>query len=667
MGDRSLLTSTTPSRRHAEPASRRKLLTTIRARGPILFRWHPPRSYLCCFRLMEADLQSLVDAGKLNIKAAAALDQLKPQTYCLHKSWGFGQISLWNLLLNQIVVDFDSKKNHSMQLQYAAETLQPLPDTHIFVRKVKEPEVLRQFAENDVPRLVELVLESFGGKATQEQLQRALSPEVVPEGDFKRWWDAAKKSLRKDGNFSLPARKTEPITMRDGSVSFVDELINVFKNAHRLKDQLNYLDQILKNADAFAGKEQELQAVVTQSEEIATRNQRLNPSQAIELLISRDELCAKLLGLKKGAIALPDLLREHEHKLGEIVSGVPANKQRRVLVEFPQAFPNDWVSRLIAIFQSASFRLIGEIAKILVEQGQTEELHQTLNRAIKEHSISSDTLYWLCKERGAGSFADLLDSELMTSIFSALERDQFNENRRGSKLHDLLIDDRDLVSDLMVNAPLPQARDLMRRMMLTPAFEELNKRSLMARMIKTHPELQSMLTGDSEERQEALIVSWSSLQKRKDEYDELISKKIPDNTKEIGIARSYGDLRENFEFKAAKEMQTVLMRRKAELEQMLSRARGTNFENADLSQVSIGTKITLREIESGKTLEYTILGAWDSAPERHIVSYQTAIGQALLGKKPGQAVELPTETGTRQVEILDIEAYKVTEVATVQG
>ena len=247
-----------------------------------------------------------------------------------------------------------------------------------------------------------------------------------------------------------------------------------------------------------------------------------------------------------------------------------------------------------------------------MEQGQTEELHQTLNRAIKEHSISSDALYWLCKERGAGSFADLLDSELMTSIFSALERDQFNENRRGSRLHDLLIDDRDLVSDLIINAPLPQARDLMRRMMLTPAFEELNKRSLMARMIKTHPELQSMLTGDSEDREEALIVSWSSLQKRKDEYDDLISKKIPENTREIGIARSYGDLRENFEFKAAKEMQTVLMRRKAELEQMLARARGSNFENADLSQVSIGTKVTLRETGSGKTLEYTILGAWDS-------------------------------------------------------
>jgi transcription elongation factor GreA len=612
---------------------------------------------------MEPDLQSLVDAGKLNAKAAAALDQLKPQTFCLHKSWGFGQISSWNLLLNQIVVDFDTKKNHPMQLQYAAETLQALPDSHIFVRKVKEAGVLRGFAENDVPRLIELVLESFGGKATQEQLQRALSPEVVSEGDFKKWWDNAKKVLRKDGRFSLPARKAEPITMRDGSVSFLDELITSFQNAHRLKEQLNSLDQILKNPDAFVAKEKELQPLVSQIEENATRNQRLNPSQAIELLVSRDELCSKLPELNKGPIALPDLLREHEQKLSEIISRVPASKQRRVLVEFPQAFPGDWVARLIAILQVAGFRLIGEIAKILVEHGQTEELRGTLNRTIKEHSISSEALYWLCKERGAGAFADLIDYELMTSIFSALERDQFNENRRGSRLHDLLIDDRDLVSDLMINAPSAQARDLMRRLMLTPAIEELNKRSLMARMIKTHPELQSMLTGESEDKEAALIVSWASLQKRKDEYDDLITRKIPENTKEIGVARSYGDLRENFEFKAAKEMQTVLMRRKAELEHMLARARGSNFENADTSQVSIGTKVTLRENSSGEMLEYKILGAWDSAPEQHVVSYQTAIGQALLGKKPGQTVELPTETGSRHVEIIEIELYNVTEVA----
>jgi transcription elongation factor GreA len=607
---------------------------------------------------MEPDLQALVDAGKLNLKAAAALDLLKPQTFCLHKSWGFGQINNWNLLLNQVIIDFQTKKNHSMQLQYAAETLQPLSDAHLLVRKINETAAIKQLASSDPAQLVQIALESFGGKITQDQLQKSLAPEIVTEGEFKRWWDNAKKALRKTGRFSLPAKKTDSITSRDQSLSFVDELIQSFRAARQLKDQLNFVDQILKNADTYTGSPAELQPVVTQIEEIAARNQRLNPSQALELLISRDELCARFPELQKGTFSVASIITEHENRLGEMVAQVISSKQRRVLAEFQTAFPDNWSTRLITLLQRANFRIAGDIGKILVDQGKTEELHQFLNRAIKEHSISSDVLYWLCKERGAGGFADLLGPELMTSSLSALERDQFNE-KRSSKLHDLLMDDRELVSDLIASAPLPQARDLMRRMLLTPAFEELNKRSLMARLIKVHPELQSMISGDSEEKQEALVVSWSSLTKRKEELQDLISKKIPQNTEEIAIARSYGDLRENFEFKAAKEMQAVLMRRKSELEQMLDRARGTNFENVDTTQVSIGTIVTVRDINTDERSTYKILGAWDSAPEQHIISYLTAIGQGLLSKRPGDTVELPTETGTRTVEVVSIEAYQL--------
>jgi transcription elongation GreA/GreB family factor len=77
--------------------------------------------------------------------------------------------------------------------------------------------------------------------------------------------------------------------------------------------------------------------------------------------------------------------------------------------------------------------------------------------------------------------------------------------------------------------------------------------------------------------------------------------------------------------------------------------------------VSIGTKVILRDTGSGEIFEYKILGAWDSEPDQHIVSYQTVIGQALLGKKPGQVVELPSDTSSRQVEIGEIEAHKVAE------
>src|SRR5260221_12128578 len=98
-------------------------------------------------------------------------------------------------------------------------------------------------------------------------------------------------------------------------------------------------------------------------------------------------------------------------------------------------------------------------------------------------------------------------------------------------------------------------------------------------------------------------------------------------------------------------MQTVLMRRKAELEQMLERARGSSFENVDTQKVSVGTVVTVRDLETDTTLTYSILGAWDSEPERGILSYQTALGQALLGKQAGEVAGLPTESGSRRGEM----------------
>ena len=105
------------------------------------------------------------------------------------------------------------------------------------------------------------------------------------------------------------------------------------------------------------------------------------------------------------------------------------------------------------------------------------------------------------------------------------------------------------------------------------------------------------------------------------------------------------------------------MRRKAELEQMLENARGTSFENADTSRVSIGTIVTLRGMETNTEETYTILGAWDGDPERHIISYQTAIGQALLGHKTSEAVSLNTEHGPAQFTIVSIQPAPPDETA----
>ena len=150
--------------------------------------------------------------------------------------------------------------------------------------------------------------------------------------------------------------------------------------------------------------------------------------------------------------------------------------------------------------------------------------------------------------------------------------------------------------------------------------------------------------------------------------EDLVKKKIPENVKEIALARSYGDLSENFEYKAAKQMQAVLARRRTLNSNVICRmARGTGFENPDTSRVSIGTIVTVREGSAQKSEEtYTILGAWDGDPERHIISYKTAIAQAVLGHSLTDAVTLADEQGAdSKFEIVSIEAAPADRIETV--
>src|SRR5712691_785465 len=597
---------------------------------------------------MDAELEKLVDASKLNARAAEQLDLLKPGAFCLHKSWGFGRVAEWNLLLNQIVIDFDQKKSHLMQLSYAAENLTPIPADHFLARKANDLSALKNALKETPAAVMRNILESLGGKATQAQISHWLLGDIFAEPEFKRWWEATKKLLKTEGHFLIPTKKNDPIELRAAPVSRAHELLTFFHQARQPKEQAAALDQIIKLHHEFKEPENQLQPLIDTIEDTAQRNQRLNPAMSFELIIGRDDLLQREPKLRSThpELTLERLILEEESRLTIILPKLPAAKERRVLHAMPAALGDRWTVRALHLMQGSNARLVAQIPRVFAEAGQRDELRAALDRSLREHSATSEMLFWLGKARA--DWPELITPELLGAILSALERDQHNEkNSRGTKLRDLLIDDRQLIPDIFAGVDPGIARDSLRRLMLSPVFDELTKRSLMARIVKLYPELQNLITDEQPaERSEALVVSWSSLQKRKAELEELVNKKIPENSREIGVARSYGDLRENFEFKAAKEMQAVLMRRKSELENALHRARGTAFENPDTSQVSIGTVVTLRDSDSGKDETYTILGAWDSDPEAGIISYQTAIGHALRGRKLGEVVTLNTDHGT---------------------
>jgi transcription elongation GreA/GreB family factor len=610
---------------------------------------------------MNEDLQQAVDAGKLTSAAAETLSLLEPGASCLHKSWGFGRVAEWSLLTGQIVVDFESKKGHVMQAQYAADTLQPIPSSHILAKKISEPEAIKTLAQQDPASLLRDILRDHGGKATIDQISASLAPQIFDSATFKKWWDGAKKKLKADGHFQLPSKRTEPVVLLAARLVPGKGLIEKFRGARHLKDQVAALDQITRALDDLAHEVEELQALAAQIEDAAHKGRKLQSAQAVELLLARDEILARHQALKPGKDApqVGDILRAEQSRLAELLAALPAAKQRRCIEQLPEAFGERWVETALRLTQNVPARLVVEIARLLEKEGRSEELGAALARSISERSASSEILAWLCKERG-GPFPDLFGADLFGAVLSALERDQLAE-KRGARLHDVLLEDRSLVGDLLESAEPDRVRDAMRRLLLTPVFDDLNKRSLLARIVKLYPEMQSMISGQTEEREETLTVSWASLERRKAEFEDLVNRQIPQNTKDIAIARSYGDLRENFEFKSAKEQQRVLMRRRAEAERDLFRARGTNFENPDSTQVSIGTVVTFQD-SAGVEETYTLLGAWDSAPELGIISYKAVIGQALLGKSPGDKAQLPTETGSRSVTIRKIEPFRDLEI-----
>ncbi len=604
---------------------------------------------------MKEEFEKLVAAGKLERSQVEPLAQLTVSGYCMHRSWGFGKIKTVDTVFARFTIDFPGKPNHNMDLAFAAESLKPIPKDHILARKASDLDGLRQMAALHHLELIKLVLNSYGGKAMPDQIQAVLVPDVIKD-DWKKWWEAAKRELKKNGHFQVPLKKTEPIIYQAKEVNLQDRLLGEFRAAKGLKARIVVAGELLKNvADLEDKRAAATEVIAALNTEIAT-HQRTQPAVALEAMFVRDDIRGVA-----GVAPIPGELTSKniwtpEARLGALLEIMPATKHRRTLESFKEANPERWIEIVRATLNVVNAKLCRECAQLLIEQGKIDLLKETLARLISQHMASSELLLWLAKER-SDAFADILGPEVFRAMLSAMERDQFNE-RRSNRLRDFILADQQLLIELIGSADLEVIKDLTRALQLSPCFDDMDKRSLLARIVKSYPAVQSLISGEQTRQESNLVVSWESLERRKDEYNELVQKKIPANSKEIAIARSYGDLRENHEYKAAKEMQKLLMRRKSELEAQLVRARGTDFLNVKGDVVTIGTVVRVTDLNSNQPENYTILGAWDSDPEKGVISYLTPVAQSLLNRKAGEEVEFDMDGTKKRYRIEAINIYK---------
>ncbi len=607
---------------------------------------------------MHPDVEKLVKAGKLPEAVGNRLSQLAPGNFCLHKSFGAGKIVDWDFGSKKITVDFQNSSGQEMDLQFAMQKTEWIATDDFRAVKIEQIEQLRELAKKDSVALVVHILESHGGSITGDAIEQLVSGAVIPTKEYKKWWDATKKAVKESRKAVVPTKRTEAIILRDSGITAAQSLLSDFEAARDIKGMIKALEAIAADMGAFDEDSEALKKLLTDIDDGAKKAARVQLGQAMQLIAARDEVIGanKALELDPSAVRLSDLIAgSNLDKIADELVALPSGRQRAVFEAFESAFGNEWIAKIVTVFDQVGARGVTEIARILNEHNGIPKLMEHLGSALARRALGPDALIWVCRERNASSVS-VFGADVGASILNLLENDHLSDGpRKTSRLQTLLNDDKALLSDLVKNMDLNEAKNFARRMLDCPVFGDLEKKSLMARIIKVRPETVELVSGqNAAKREEPLLVSWESLEKKKEELQELIRVKIPQNREDVKIAKSYGDLRENFEYKSAKDLEKYLNHRRTALEREISNARGTDFKGADTKTVNIGTIIVLAD-DKGAEQTITVLGAWDSTPEKKEVSYLSDVGKALMGLSVGDGAKI-RDLDTEQMQTLTIKS-----------
>lgn len=138
------------------------------------------------------------------------------------------------------------------------------------------------------------------------------------------------------------------------------------------------------------------------------------------------------------------------------------------------------------------------------------------------------------------------------------------------------------------------------------------------------------------------------LQAELDSLEEELHFKLP---KEIQKAREFGDLRENAEYKAAMERQSIVRTRIMQVRQRLGEVESIDLSKIPTDRVAYGSRVVLFDLEKEEKIKYKLVTSEESDPENGLISTVSPIGQALMGKQEGDEIKVKTPTGVRNFEI----------------
>ncbi|MEO8347902.1 MAG: GreA/GreB family elongation factor, partial [Acidobacteriota bacterium] len=599
-----------------DPAARASLERALSDR----FRGHPALAAV----LAQHPLAASTDPSETARRVARWLRFVPGEVYYL-AGRGAGRIAEMNPALDVIRLEVGGVRI-PLSLASAEKNLEPLPPGHFLREKVESLDTLRELAAKEPAGAVRRLLDSFGRPLSAGQV-RELFAGIVDEERWTSFWTSA----RRHPQLLVAGAAKSALVSWSESASAADETVRrefaAADPAHKLELARKHGKRSRELVGFFA------ESLASEARGAASED---NPSLAWEL----SQAAAKLA--PGDPEAFPAELMVASKDLPDVLRRIRDHTARERALQEVRARLDDWETIFATRFlEEEDQRVLSAISDALAERPERRE--EIVRRVLRTPRTAPRVFVWLAerleKERAV---AESSPSALFQALLDALRQDEFATIRARVKA---LFEPGGLAVSLVRRvATEEEARELAVALSRAGGLEEHRRGTVREALFMKYPSLRAPAAN-------FLYATPESIEARRDELARLKQVDLPANAEAMKAAKEHGDLKENFEYHAARQKHEYLSARIAGLADQLSRTRALDPSRIDASEVRVGTRVLLRLVESGRETSATILGPWDSRPEGGVYSYESEFAMALLGKRVGESVRSPQGDAAEVVSI----------------
>jgi len=566
------------------------------------------------------------------------LRSLKTGLLCYNPTWGFGIVEHIDYFYQNIEVDFERKGEHEMAFNYAAEALEVLTDDHILAIKHNQPEELERLIREDPAEVARITLRSYGPMPIT-RLQSTLTPSILPEAGWKKFWDGARRELKNDASVEIPKKRSENIVIHKSAMDYGDEWFSRIAQERDIEGLFERFKEILeKKIDTSSEAARE--TLSNRLSFIIKGAPSARPEWKAEGLIY-----ARSFAIEPAELDTAKLIRNLV--AGDLVTTLERLPSRQLQILLAILIENDKdavIATLSEVIPVVSHPVLNETMAALIANGAEEAVRGIMASAVARRTASAPMLLWCQRSADLiGKWKLISKGDLAFRIQEVLEVNSAGAMLRAQNQLRERFQQEEWLHDVMGSMTGQQRRDFLRRTNEGQGWDVLDRKSVIAKVLRKFPDLQDIILppkNATAPKKEIPFTSSRSYAARQKQLERIMTVEIPENSKEIEVARSYGDLRENAEFKYAKERQGLLMAQGSQLAEDLEKIKPTDFAEVALDEVAMGTGVELA-YPGGAEETFYILGAWDQDEVLSIISSETALAKALVGHKVGDKVEIP--------------------------